>query len=102
MVLGEALSARPGLGLAPRLFPSGPGAEGAAVAVRGKALSGWRAGGGGVQPEEEGEPFRRLKASAGRCHRLCLPPLPPQPHPESVRWARVLHLLEATAKTKKE
>ena len=29
-----------GLGLAPRLFLSGPGAEGAAVAVPGKVLSG--------------------------------------------------------------
>lgn len=73
LLVGEALSEVPDLGSTPCIFHSGTQGEGAG------AVWVWHSQGGeqkmGWSKEEEGKLFRLFKASARKCHTLCLPPL---------------------------
>lgn len=115
VVLGEALLVVPGLRSAPCIFHSGTQDRGAAVAFWGEGTLRVESRSWGESKEEEGKLFRLFKASARKiiiiikllpgCAIGCVCPHSKgitQPHLKSVKWGRMLHLLEAMAKAKKE
>lgn len=94
----------PALGSGPYSFHAGTQARGAAVAVWGVALSGYRAEDGGRAKKRRANYSDYLKFLRG-CAICCVCPHTKgitQPHPKSARWEKMLHLLEATAKAKIE